>query len=61
MRDVLQRLRRALESAESGQGMVEYTMILGSIAIVLVAAFVTSGIESAMGALANDIATSIQP
>ncbi len=61
MRDVLQRLRRALGSGESGQGMVEYTMILGSIALILVAAFVTSGIESSLGALATDIAASIQP
>ena len=61
MRDMLRWLRRRYVPAESGQGMVEYTLILGGISIVVVAAFVTSGVESALGALSTDIANSIQP
>lgn len=61
MRDVLRWLRRRYQPGESGQGMVEYTLIVGGISLVVVAAFVTSGVESALGALSTDIATSIQP
>jgi Flp pilus assembly pilin Flp len=44
---------------EEGQGMVEYTLIIGTISLVIVAAFLTTGISSAIGNLAASIATAI--
>ncbi len=46
---------------EEGQGMVEYTLIIGTISLVIVAAFLTTGIEGAISGLATDIATAINP
>lgn len=46
---------------DEGQGMVEYTLILGTISIVIVAAFLTTGITAAIGGLAGDIGTAINP
>ena len=61
MRHALRRLRRAWRSGEAGQGLVEYTFIVGSISLVLVLAFVTTDIETATLALATDVASTIQP
>lgn len=44
---------------DEGQGMVEYTLIIGTISLVIVAAFLTTGISSAIGTLAGNIATAI--
>ena len=51
----------AQHEREEGQGMVEYTLIIGTISLVIVAAFLTTGIESSIGDLASSIATSIAP
>jgi Flp pilus assembly pilin Flp len=58
MRDYLD---ARLGGREEGQGMVEYTLILGTISIVIVAAFLTTGITAAIGGLATDIGTAINP
>ena len=46
-------------SRDDGQGMVEYSLIVGTISIVLVAAFIVTGIGAAVGGLAGDITTAI--
>ena len=46
---------------EEGQGMVEYTLIIGVISLVVVFAFLTTGIEGAVGDLASTIASDISP
>ena len=46
---------------EEGQGMVEYTLIIGTISLVIVAAFLTLDIEGAISNLAGGIATQIDP
>ena len=46
---------------DEGQGMVEYTLIIGTISIVIVAAFLTTGIKGAIETLAGNIASSINP
>lgn len=56
MRALLSRFQR-----EEGQGMVEYTLIIGVISLVVVFAFLTTGIESAVGDLASTIAGNISP
>lgn len=45
--------------AEEGQGMVEYTLIIGTISLVIVAAFLTTGISGAISGLAATIASRI--
>jgi Flp pilus assembly pilin Flp len=49
----------AAHPREEGQGMVEYTLIIGTISLVIVAAFLTTGIEQSIKDLASHIATSI--
>lgn len=51
----------AAHPREEGQGMVEYTLIIGTISLVIVAAFLTTGIESSIGDLASNIANQIAP
>ncbi len=46
---------------EEGQGIVEYTLIIGTISLVIVAAFLTTDIEGAIENLASGIATAIDP
>ena len=46
---------------EEGQGMVEYTLIIGTISLVIVAVFLTLDIEGAISNLAGGIATQIDP
>ena len=41
--------------------MVEYTLIIGTISLVIVAAFLTLDIEGAISNLAGGIATQIDP
>jgi Flp pilus assembly pilin Flp len=48
-----------LGSHDEGQGMVEYVLIIGTISIVIVGAFLLTGINAAIGTLAGNIATSI--
>ena len=48
-----------LEDRELGQGMVEYTLIVGTISLVIVAAFLTTGIGTAIGNLAGQVACEI--
>ncbi len=48
-----------LDGRDEGQGMVEYTLIIGTISLVIVAAFLTTGISGAIGTLASNIATAI--
>ncbi|MGE3960063.1 MAG: Flp family type IVb pilin [Dehalococcoidia bacterium] len=50
---------RAYSGREEGQGMVEYTLIVGTISLVIIAAFLTGGIEAAINGLSNDIATDL--
>ncbi len=56
MRALLSRFQR-----EEGQGMVEYALIIGVISLVIVFAFLTTGIESAIGDLASTIVSDISP
>jgi Flp pilus assembly pilin Flp len=58
MRDYIQAL---LGGRELGQGMVEYTLIIGTISLVIVAAFLVTGISGSIQALATDIQNKIQP
>ncbi len=51
----------AQHEREEGQGMVEYTLIIGTISLVIVAAFLTTGIESSISSLASTIAADISP
>lgn len=44
---------------ELGQGMVEYTLIVGTISLVIVAAFLTTGIGTSITTLASEVACSI--
>jgi Flp pilus assembly pilin Flp len=44
---------------ELGQGMVEYTLIVGTISLVIVAAFLTTGIGGAITGLASEVACEI--
>jgi Flp pilus assembly pilin Flp len=44
---------------ELGQGMVEYTLIVGTISLVIVAAFLTTGIGDSIGDLAGQVACEI--
>lgn len=44
---------------EEGQGMVEYSLVVGLISVVLVAAFATLDIENAITGLSNTITTSL--
>ena len=39
--------------------MVEYTLIVGTISLVIIAAFLTGGIESAINGLSGDIASDL--
>jgi Flp pilus assembly pilin Flp len=52
-------LLRGLPSREEGQGMVEYVLIIGTISLIVVAAFLTTGITGAIQSLAADIAAAI--
>lgn len=45
--------------AEEGQGMVEYVLIIGTISLVIVFAFLTTGIGSAIAGLAAKITSDI--
>ena len=44
---------------EEGQGMVEYVLIIGTISLVIVFAFLTTGIGSAITSLAQKITDDI--
>lgn len=44
---------------EDGQGMVEYVMIIGTISLIVVAAFLTGGIENAITGLSSKVASAI--
>ncbi len=57
----MQVLLSALSRANQGQGMVEYTLVVGVISLVIVAAFLTKGIEGAMGNVASHISGEIAP
>ncbi len=48
-----------LGDRELGQGMVEYTLIVGTISLVIVAAFLTTGIGTSIGNLASHVACDI--
>ncbi len=50
---------RAYSGREEGQGMVEYTLIVGTISLVIIAAFLTGGIEAAINGLSNNIASDL--
>lgn len=50
---------REYTGREDGQGMVEYTLIVGTISLVIVAAFLTGGIQSAITGLSGDITTKL--
>ena len=50
-----------LAAREEGQGMVEYTMIIGAISIVLVAAFITLGLTGAVDAQVTRLIAEITP
>ena len=47
------------DAREEGQGMVEYTLVVGTISIVIVAAFLTGGIEAAITGLSTTIASAL--
>ena len=53
-------LRSRLEE-EEGQGMVEYALIVGGISLVLVTAFITTGVGAAVTDLSTTIAAAITP
>lgn len=58
----IQMMRDYLEyylGADEGQGMVEYSLIIGTISIVLIAGFMVSGINTAVGQLATNITNAI--
>ena len=57
----MQALLSVLNRTNAGQGMVEYTLVIGVISLVIVFAFLTTGIESAMGNLASNIAGQVSP
>ena len=63
MHSILNQIRAFLadREREEGQGMVEYTLIIGTISLVIVAAFLTTGIESSISDLASTIAADISP
>ncbi len=63
MLSILNKVRAFLteREREEGQGMVEYTLIIGTISLVIVAAFLTTGIEDSIGDLASTIAADISP
>ncbi|MEX1023072.1 MAG: hypothetical protein WD058_07975, partial [Dehalococcoidia bacterium] len=46
---------------EEGQGMVEYSLIVGTISIIIVAAFLTGGITGAITGLSSDITALLTP
>jgi Flp pilus assembly pilin Flp len=48
-----------LGDRELGQGMVEYTLIVGTISLVIVAAFLTTNIGTSISELASEISCSI--
>ncbi len=48
-----------LGDRELGQGMVEYTLIVGTISLVIVAAFLTTGIGTSITSLASEVACEI--
>lgn len=44
---------------DEGQGVVEYTLIVGTVSVVLVAAFITTGIGAAITGLAGSISVAL--
>ena len=46
--------------SEDGQGMVEYGLIIGVISIILIAAFLTTGVAGAVTNLANEIIVGLE-
>jgi Flp pilus assembly pilin Flp len=44
---------------DEGQGVVEYSLIVGTVSVVLIAAFITLGLEGAVTDLATDITTAL--
>ena len=57
----LQDLLQARLSDEEGQGMVEYALIVGGISIVLVTAFMVSGVSTSVTDLSTAVAAAITP
>ena len=53
-------LRNHIMSNDAGQNMVETALIIGTITLVIVAAFLTTGIELSMANLAGEVACSVQ-
>lgn len=50
---------QAYSANEDGQGMVEYSLIVGTISLVIIFAFLTGGIETAIEGLSSTIGTAI--
>ena len=44
---------------EEGQGMVEYVLIIGTISLVIIFAFLTTDIEGSIGGLAQKVSDAI--
>jgi Flp pilus assembly pilin Flp len=56
MRNYIENL---LGGHDEGQGMVEYVMIIGTISLIIVGAFMLTNITAGIETLANNIATAI--
>jgi Flp pilus assembly pilin Flp len=50
-----------LATREEGQGMAEYTMIIGAISIVLIGLFIATDLTSAVTAQVTALAAKIDP
>ena len=48
-----------LGDRELGQGMVEYTLIVGTVSLVIVAAFLTTGIGTSIATVAEGVACQV--
>ncbi|MQA00169.1 MAG: Flp family type IVb pilin [Dehalococcoidia bacterium] len=44
---------------EEGQGMIEYALIIGVISLVLIFAFLTLNLDTAIGNLSQDVADAV--
>ncbi len=52
-------LVRGLSAREEGQGMVEYVLIIGTVSLVIVAAFLFADIGGSIEGLSTEIVTRI--
>ena len=57
LRSILTRVGNALGRGEDGAVMIEYALVVGIISIVLIVAFVTTGLTAGLGNVANAIGT----